>query len=208
MGLIPLNITPCFCFEEIELDHNKVLDELKKIPYHNTKQSTFTFNLPQKGMYISENQTNIFKDIDSGKTILNVINNYVGKVIKNIYEYDVDFKITTNWATKAEPNCIGEYHNHANFWLTGCYYPEGTEEEKLYICFKKNFSHFQPKVKKYNNLNSKIIEIIIKKGLLLIFPAEIEHRIGYNSLKRDRYSIAFNVLPKGKMGLGDGEYNF
>ena len=209
LKIIPISITPCLYFDNIELDHNKILDEIKKLPFKKISQETLSFNLIQKGIYISENETNIFTDLDSGQTMLNVFSNYISKSINNIYEYDIDFKLTTNWATKTEPNGIGEYHKHANFWLSGCYYPEGEIEDKLYICLKKPYGNtYQPNPKRFNNLNGTFIEIIIKKGTLLIFPAEIEHRIGYNNTNRNRYSIAFNILPKGKMGKCDGEYIF
>lgn len=208
--IIPLHITPCFYFEDIELDHNKILSEIKKIPFKKIPQGTMTFNLFQKGLYVSENTTNVFKDLDSGQNMFKVITNYVSETIKNIYQYDIDFKLATNWATKTEPNSIGQFHNHSHFWLTGCYYPEGVLEEKLYISFYPTWANngIKPNVKTYNNLNSSMYEIMIKKGTLLIFPAELHHRIGYNNTNRNRYSIAFNILPKGKMGDGDGEYVF
>ena len=37
-------------------------------------------------------------------------------------------------------------------------------------------------------------------GDCLIFPSHLEHEVAVSNDKQDRYSLAFNYFPKGKLG--------
>jgi len=52
---------------------------------------------------------------------------------------------------------------------------------------------------KYSNT-----EWIVKpsKGILLIFPSNLQHRINLNTSDKIRYSLAFNVVPVGTFNKG------
>ena len=42
--------------------------------------------------------------------------------------------------------------------------------------------------------------------MLIIFPSSMRHQILPNKSKKDRYSIAFNIMPKGKFNYpGDSQ---
>lgn len=193
--------------KNLNVDHDKVLSELKKLPYKNLgNPNTFIPDI-KTGIFISENSNNIFKDLETGPELLKEISKHVEYVIKNYYKYDIGFTIATNWATKTLPKQIGDFHIHANFLLTGCYYPDGTVEEKLNINFKKPQQLlFDPLRIENNEINGGVLDLLVTRGNLIIFPATLEHRIGYNNTDKERYSIAFNVFPKGKISNGDGEF--
>jgi uncharacterized protein (TIGR02466 family) len=130
----------------------------------------------------------------------------------NILNYkNNEFIINTSWLTKSNKNQIGDYHNHNHCMYSGVYYykvPQNSGNIK--------FNNFQDKrftliPEKYNIYNSDSYTINVKKDLLIFFPSEIYHKIELNnSEKGDRYSIAFNLLPIGKLGKGDStlEINF
>ena len=44
-----------------------------------------------------------------------------------------------------------------------------------------------------------------KDNLLIIFNSLLDHEILENTSKHTRYSIAFNLLPKGTIGKGDAQ---
>ena len=207
---ITLFATSAFYCHDIDLNHDKILNEIKELKYKPIYKHTVLHNGKiHTGTYISSNQTSILDDIPSGKLINNELNKHIHVAINECYQYDINFKITTNWATKCEPKGVGEYHVHTSFWLTGCYYPHGTIEDNFYISFRKFLNNmYEPKRKNWNTLNSNTAGISIKKGTLLIFPADLQHQIGYNDTNQDRYSIAFNILPVGMLGEADGEYEF
>jgi uncharacterized protein (TIGR02466 family) len=207
---ITLFATSTFYCHDIDLNHDKILNEIKELKYKPIyKHTVLHKGKIHTGTYITSNKTSIFNHMPSGELIHNELSKHIRFAINEYYQYITDFKITTNWVTRCEPKGVGEYHHHSNFWLTGCYYPHGTIEDKFYISFRRSLNNiYEPKRKNWNNLNSTTVEVFIKKGTLLIFPADLQHQIGYNNTNQDRYSIAFNILPVGMLGEADGEYEF
>ena len=191
----------CFC-SEINLNHNKIYNYLKNVNYQKVENPKFN------GCYSSLNYQNVLNEIEEEQQIINEFNKHIDFAIKNHFEYKIDFKIYNLWSTKAEPNSIGDFHRHANFWLSGVYYPNGTFEDKYYIEFEKSLSDpFLLNTINYNSFNGEVFKIFVKEGSLLIFPSHQKHRIGYNNTNQDRYSIAFNIVPIGQTGGKDsGRY--
>ena len=143
------------------------------------------------------------------KELANAIEN-VTRDIFNVYEYDsITPHVVSMWG-----NVLGEKgyihaHSHSNSMFSGVWYPEDapeTEEGSLSNCIKlidptriKFF--FMPQIKKKNPLNSGEVFIRPKKGMCLIFPSWLEHDTMQNENPFvQRYSISFNIFPKGILG--------
>ena len=143
------------------------------------------------------------------KELANAIEN-VTRDIFNVYEYDsITPHVVSMWG-----NVLGEKgyihaHSHSNSMFSGVWYPEDapeTEEGSLSNCIKlidptriKFF--FMPHIKKKNPLNSGEVFIKPKKGMCLIFPSWLEHDTMPNENPFvQRYSISFNIFPKGILG--------
>ena len=47
----------------------------------------------------------------------------------------------------------------------------------------------------------------LKKNMVIFFPSYLEHSILNNTSKKPRHSLAFNLIPFGKYGVGDSTYN-
>jgi hypothetical protein len=59
----------------------------------------------------------------------------------------------------------------------------------------------------YNVYNSFKYYINVKKNLLILFPSEVLHKIEKNENKKERISLAFNLLPTGTIGIKDSTLN-
>ena len=55
--------------------------------------------------------------------------------------------------------------------------------------------------------NSKEWQVQPKKNMVIFFPSYLEHSILNNTSKKPRHSLAFNLIPFGKYGVGDSTYN-
>ena len=42
-------------------------------------------------------------------------------------------------------------------------------------------------------------------GLLLLFPSDLKHKVNKSNDAKNRYSIAFNIYPKGEFGRDTGK---
>jgi len=134
----------------------------------------------------------------------------VTKNIFDLYEYDsITPHVVTMWGNVLGNKGYIHSHSHSNSMFSGVWYPEDppeTEEGSLsnYIKFTdptriKFF--FMPQIKRKNALNSGEIFIKPKKGMCLIFPSWLEHdTIANDNLHDKRYSISFNIFPKGTLG--------
>ena len=57
----------------------------------------------------------------------------------------------------------------------------------------------------YNMYNSKSWKITPNNGMLIFFPSEVHHQILKNNSNIERYSLAFNLMPTGKIGIENSD---
>ena len=146
-----------------------------------------------KSLYVLDSLNNIKKIILD--KFLNINNTY--------FKYDNDFKITTSWFTKSIKNNIGDYHNHGNNFYSGIYYIDVDDDTG-----DIEFSDFTPSsftldTKEFNIDNSKSWRVKPENDLIIFFPSEMYHKIHLNKSEKNRYSLAFNIFPTGRIGWSD-----
>lgn len=187
--ILPLFSSPV---AKTTLDYNKnLIPLLESIEYKDTfHQRKFTIS----------NSLNV---LDSLPDLKSEIENVFYKYVTQILRYpDFKFKISTSWATCTPPEVEGIRHKHYNCWMSGVFYPEDSLSEIRF--FKQNTSCFWlGSPIEYNELNSEFWSIKPKKNDLLLFEGSLEHQIMMNEQSTNRYSIAFNIIPLGKLGYGD-----
>ena len=59
-----------------------------------------------------------------------------------------------------------------------------------------------------NEYNATDHVVVPSRGTILLFPSNIRHRVLKNYSQYERYSLAFNVLPKGHVDVGDSSYTY
>jgi len=201
--VLPLFAEPIALFT-LKMDSQDVLKEIKSLKFI-PRVSDYS-NAHDKYNYGSES----FDILSKGphlKCLEAAITNACEHFIKEIGEYKTDFRITNSWATKVKPGGYAARHYHANSWLSGIYYPIG--DPSFAVRFhspRKTAYDFQPL--KFNVFNSMAWTCVAKDNLLILFNSILDHEILTNQSKSTRYSIAFNVLPKGTIGKGDGHVKF
>jgi len=192
----------CCYFEDIDLNHDKILEDLKKVKYQHMPigKAGSIYNKEFSGVYNSFDIKNVLNEIQEKEKILTEFNKLLNFAVKEHFQFNVKFKIDTIWSNKCLPQSSGEFHRHTNYWLSGVYYPHGMVSDNFHLVFEKIFTDpFNIKTINYNNFNSETFSVYVKRGTLLIFPAHYRHKVGFNNTESDRYSIAFNVLPEGKL---------
>lgn len=139
------------------------------------------------------------------KNIENEFYNFKNKYLK--YN-DIDFKLTTSWLTKSEKGEFSHLHKHKNCIFSGILYLQ-VDDNTGDICFENQYNDNFYIIPKENNLyNSNECLIKPKNNMIIFFPSEIHHRILENKSNITRYSIAFNLMPLGKIGKTDSTYEF
>tara|TARA_B100000809_G_scaffold37297_1_gene32639 strand:- start:223 stop:894 length:672 start_codon:yes stop_codon:yes gene_type:complete len=121
---------------------------------------------------------------------------------------DLEFGITTSWATRSIPGKEAPFHYHSNCYYSGILYINVAPNSGD-ICFKdfdsKSYS-FDEKVKEWTIFNARTHSWTPENRDIIFFPAEVYHQFLVNKSNIDRYSIAFNLVPLGRVGTEDSEF--
>jgi uncharacterized protein (TIGR02466 family) len=186
------------------------LSPLDPITYN--KLLSFSWEAPDPNFHSSHQETEErhLLDLAQFSGLKKMIQTHVDKFVYEVIGVDKRqaWTITTSWVNKARP---GDYHNnhwHSNSMVSGVYYIK-TNPKSGAICFNKD--------RGYNNLwgdticidfdidtdyNTKAAGIHPSTGDLLLFPSILNHSVLLNESTEDRYSLAFNVFPRGIIGQG------
>jgi len=155
------------------------------------------------GNYISVNKKILHTK--QFKSLKDILYKEIKTGVQDAFKYDVDFTIENSWGTMSQPNAVSEFHTHSNYWYSAVYYPHGTYEDNMSITFDKSLpSFFTVPIKQYKHYNQHQYVLRVTEGDLIVFPATLRHKIGFNFTKQNRYSLALNILPKGNIGDNDG----
>ena len=186
-------------FYTLSVDNYEIVNYMESLDYNKSMGSS----TPDADIYLSKNRK-VLNDLPELKRIFTEKVNYH---IKEIYEWNVDFQFTKSWVTKAYLNGFSQDHFHANNLLSGTYYPFG--HEGFSIMFKsplpQNWDIGNINAPRSSMYSAKEITFQTDDNLLLIFPSYLQHKVMPNNSKDIRYSLAFNVFPKGKISKDDTE---
>ena len=136
------------------------------------------------------------------------INKAVDVTLKEILMLkNINYRIFSSWITKAQPKTSSDAHSHANSWLSGVYYPKGDPGFRIKV-YNDNPLPFYTPPTEYNIYNSTSWTICPEDNYLILFFSRLRHKILPNTSPKDRFSLAFNLLPKGQFGEIDSKTIF
>lgn len=114
-----------------------------------------------------------------------------------------DIQITNCWANVYSKNEAIQLHSHPNCFLSGVYYvkiPHGSSPIFFMdprIPFMQRIVTNNAKITPYN---STIQWIPAEEGLMLLWPSWLQHYTQPHGDTRERVSISFNIMFKGRIG--------
>ena len=134
------------------------------------------------------------------------INKAIDATLKEILKLkNINYRIFTSWLIKAKPKGFSYSHTHTNSWMSGVYYPKGDPGFSIKF-FNDRTTQFSTIPTEYNIFNANDWVIAPGDNFLILFFSQLRHEIMLNQSNKDRYSLAFNILPKGGFGEEDS-YN-
>ena len=131
---------------------------------------------------------------DLKKCVIEASNDWLNDKMK----LNVKFDIIEAWATKTTTGGFSSNHRHSHCILSGVFYLKDKCQIKIHKPHISDFWNITPT--EYNKHNSLSYYVENKKNEMLLFPNYIFHEIERYQGKEDRYSIAFNILPRGNLG--------
>jgi len=118
-----------------------------------------------------------------------------------------EYIMSQSWITIKPPNAEHDTHIHPNSVISGVLYYGNYDKDTPGITFTKSYNvwdfkynrSLRIKTKKNptpNKFNTQEMDLEVGSNTLVLFPSWLEHGVAYNNTKKDRKSIAFNVLPQ------------
>ena len=160
---------------------------------------------PAAGSSLICEDLNILKKYeDLNKEISKAVDETLDEILKLKH---INYRIFSSWLTKAAPNAFSDSHAHSNSWLSGVYYPKGDPGFSIKF-FYDNKPPFFTQPTEYNIYNSTERVIVPQDNFLILFFSQLRHQLMPNQSTKDRFSLAFNILPRGKFGTGDSKTKF
>lgn len=141
------------------------------------------------------------------------VKNYLNDYLK--LDDKVEFYITTSWINKHIPGDHGQLHHHDNSLISGVYYIKQPENGGNFIIHKNAMTpnlftstiNFDLNFKELTETNTRQFEVKPKDGLIIMFPSFMNHSVENNQSNEYRYSLAFNLFVRGKLGKKEGQLN-
>ena len=124
---------------------------------------------------------------------------------------DIQFEMTNSWVVKHDKGDWGQAHIHTNCLISGVVYLQ-TDDKSGKIVFRKetNYPNLFPTgvdvdFTTWNVFNARMWSFQPHDNELFIFPSTLLHSVDKNESDMERYSVAFNFFPRGKLGTKEFE---
>ena len=143
--------------------------------------------------------------VEVKKFVLQQVKEFAENVM--LYDYDT-WELSQSWVSRKQPGQHHMMHTHPNSLISGVFYYGEPSEQTPAIKFHKmqggiNQQVLQPAVKpdkRSSKFAWKEFAVNFSPGLLLLFPSYLFHSVPINESKTVRNSVAFNVVPKMRLG--------
>lgn len=191
-----LNIFPTSVYTDMVYLNDDVMEKVKNFEYERMPSNN--------GCYTTDK-----KILDSLPEIKNQIQKAVDFHIHEVLGI-VDrqkFVFQGSWINRHRHMDWAQKHDHGNAILSGVLFldvPENSGDfliHREHMIFAPNAIRFT--YKEENIYNTYTTKFVPKKGGLIIFPSWMIHSVSENKTKENRYSLAFNLYPRGTFGQGD-----
>ena len=109
--------------------------------------------------------------------------------------------ITQSWLNWTSENEFHHRHSHSNSIVSGVLYIDVDEKQDKINFFKNENSQIYIREKEPNIFNTNNVSLVVKNGLIVLFPSYLNHAVDVKQENNVRISLAFNTFVKGIIGL-------
>lgn len=179
-------------------DFNRELSE-KELNFIRTQDAH-----PNMGNTVSNNVTILeHEELADIKAFVEVS---VKEYFTSIYapKNETRLRITQSWINYTEPGQFHHKHAHPNSFISGVFYPQANETDKIYF-HTDNYLQLQTPTREWNTWNSNTWWMPATVGRMYIFPSHLTHHVEtkVEPGNTTRISLSFNTFPVGNWGEDD-----
>lgn len=142
---------------------------------------------------------------DLKKVVDEKVHEYVHEVLG--VDDTLSWELSTSWVNLNRPGDFSPQHWHSNALVSGVFYLH-TNKDSGAICFHRAPTYklfgdqFGIEYNKDTDYNVDAVGVLPLTHALFMFPSTLVHSVLENQSKENRYSLAFNVFPRGTIGKG------
>ena len=153
------------------------------------------------GLNFSSSEKYILED-KKLKKIKKELENKTNEYFQQVFapSSDVSLYITQSWLNWTEKNEHHHMHSHANSFISGVYYIDTVEDDKISF-YEETWGQFNVPTNNFNFYNSTSWWYPAKKNMLILFPSTLVHGVDPITTNHTRISLAFNTFFKGTLGV-------
>lgn len=153
-------------------------------------------------------------ELDSLKILKNKIMEHVNFFVYEFLDVkeNMKFNLENSWVNKHFKGDSSPEHYHGNSLVSGVFYLDADADSGP-ITFFKDKTHYnlwtetvrvdfnyQNTNKGSNFYNAQSVQFFPQKGDIILFPSMLNHEVSPNNSDIVRYSLAFNLFPRGTAG--------
>jgi len=185
---------------KIPLRYSKITSILDNQPLISDKELHKSYGERSENTYILD----LPELSELKRYILDLIENFSESNLN--YHPNLSYKITQSWVTIKNPGESHIIHHHPNSIISGVfYYGEFTENTSNIFFANPDIPSRNPSIS--HPYEADIVGEIVNKehiftppGTLILFPSWLRHGVPENITSIPRKSLAFNSVPKDKLG--------
>lgn len=131
------------------------------------------------------------------------IDQSVNEFFQSVYQpsTEVSLYTTISWINYSEKNQWHHKHAHPNSFLSGVFYVESNEDDKILFFKEPAYRPISFDAKSYNPYNSESWWMETSEKTLYVFPSSFTHSVPAVTGDKTRISLSFNTFLKGQIGL-------
>ncbi len=193
IGIFP---TPIYIQQNaIEDNDVKNLRNIDLLPEHD-----FTAN------YGYQSANNSILNLPENSKLREKIKYYINDFANNALGFVGEYEITQSWVSIKKPFQMHYPHIHPNSIISGVLYFDNSDGAES-IVFYKNIDAtdyvMRPALNHTIDTVFKHTEtsLAVENRMLVLFPSYLKHGVMTNQSEVNRYSLAFNAVPKYQLGL-------
>jgi uncharacterized protein (TIGR02466 family) len=171
-------------------EENKFIENQKKL----TNKNVGNFSSIESYVLEKKEMQKLKNDLLLG------INNFINKIICPLNK--IEPYITQSWLNWTSKNEFHHSHSHPNSFISGVFYIDVDEKVDSISFYKEKYDFFKMynDPKNDNVFNTNLINLSVKKGMLILFKSDLQHAVHSKLNENVRMSLAFNTFIKGTWG--------
>ena len=183
--------THVYLFDNV-IDDNSLLQIRKDI--------TSSYNQVTKNW---QSKANLHRNVLYDKLTHKIVEN-TKNVFDNLHFEYQGFNITDMWSNVLKPGETHRPHTHSNNILSGVFYVDAEQTSGIIFTDPRpQAGVIQPDVTQQFVDNASLIKYDSMTNRMILFPSWLQHYVPINETDKNRISIAFNVMLKGKVGSSE-----